>query len=321
MPRGMTGRAVSATIHSRLRDALLSGQPMTYAQLAAAAGCTVRSVRNYLARSREIFGFDVEQRHVPGSHAVVLHAVGSQPPEPAPADLLRSLTAGIRQQLFHVEPSAHASPHRQLPLVVSLRGLPSYSLDHERLLTAWMHACVAEPRQVVRLALATASPAELLVWPVGAVLHNLEGIVLLGLPLDTDAVERVRGLNLDALRTDRDALQLVDRKETGDPAVDLSTIHLAELVDLPFSASPRSPDARLVDVHVRFDPPTAERVRSRWWHKSQSAVLRTDGCLDLEFGPVELGAAAAWAASFGDAVRVIGDKKLRKAVKKRDFVP
>lgn len=320
MPRGTTGRAVSATIHSRLRDALLAGQPMTYAQLAAAAGCTVRSVRNYLARSREIFGFDVEQQHVPGSHAIALRAAGVHADNP-PHDLARSLAHGLRQQLFHIDPAAHQGSQRPLPFVVSMRGLPSYSDEHEKLLAAWLHACVAEPRSVVRLAFADSSVSELLLWPLGAVLHNVEGIVLLGLPLDADSSDRFRAINLDTLRTGGEALALVDRKETGDPAVDLSAINPAELLDLPFSAVPRSPDARTVNVHVRFDPPTAERVRSRWWHKSQSAVLRTDGCLDLEFGPVDLGAAAAWVASYGDAVRVIGDKKLRKAVKKRDFVP
>lgn len=321
MPRGTTGRAVSATIHIRLREALQRGEPMSFAQLAAAAGCTVRSVRNYLARARDIFGFDVEQRRAPGGHVVLVRALVDPLPAAPPAVMRSgSIAERLRDGLFHAEPAG--ATHRSSPsLLVAFRGLPAYTPEHERLLEAWLQACEVEPRRAVRLSLSRPVSAEALLWPLGAVFHNLDGLLLLGLPIDAESPEMVQAIELDAVRTEVEALRPIDRGESGDPSLDFTAIDLRELVDLPFCSGPRRPDTRTVDVHVRFDPSAAERVRSRWWHKGQSAVLRTDGCLDVEFGPVPLGAAAGWVASWGDAVKVVGDKKLRKAVKKRDFAP
>ncbi len=321
MPRGTTGRAVSATIHIRLREALQRGEPMSFAQLAAAADCTVRSVRNYLARARDIFGFDVEQRRAPGGHAVLVRALVDPVPV-APARVMRSgsIAERLRDGLFHADPT-EAARGPSPSLLVAFRGLPAYTTEHERLLEAWLQACEAEPRCAVRLSLSRPASVEALLWPVGAVIHNLDGILLLGLPIEAESPEKVQAIELDAVLTGVEALRLIDRGESGDPALDFTSIDLRELIDLPFCSAPRCSATRTVDVHVRFDPCAAERVRSRWWHKGQSAVLRTDGCLDLEFGPVPLGAAAGWVASWGDAVKVVGDKKLRKAVKKRDFAP
>lgn len=324
MRRGKTGRAVSAAIHSRLRDALVQGEPRTYAQLAEHAGCTIRSVRNYLARSREIFGFAVEQTRVPGTHSVLVRAAGSPAEKPrSQSGFISDLGVSLRERLFHAEPAKRARGDRPAPLVVSFRGIPSYGPDHEAVLESWLAASCQMPRTAVRLRrVAQAGAPEIMLWPLGAVLHNIDGLLLVGLPLEADHAEAVRIINLENVSTEPDAITLVDRRETGEPAVDLNAIELSEIVDLPFCARSVEPDDRTeVHVHVRFDAEVAERMRSRVWHRSQSAVLRTDGSLDVKFGPVDLNAAAAWASSFGRAVRVLGDKKLRKAVKKRSFSP
>jgi hypothetical protein len=319
----MTGRAVSAAIHSRLRDALAQGEPRTYAQLAEHAGCTVRSVRNYLSRSKEIFGFAVEQTRAAGSHSVLVRAAGVPAQVRASPEISSSLVAGLRDRLFHTESATRTPDDRPTCLTVCFRGIPSYSALHEKLLTCWLQACCQVPRSAVRLRVSGRDAApELMLWPLGAVLHNIEGLLLVGLPLEADALDAVRVINLDSVSTDSDAIEWVDRKQTGEPAVDLSAVDLAELIDLPFSACPVGQDSRVaVNVHVRFEAAIANRMRTRVWHRAQTAVLRTDGSLDVKFGPVDLDVAASWVSSFGDAARVVGDKKLRKAVKKRSFCP
>ena len=323
MRRGMTGRAVSASIHSRLHDALMQGEPMTYAQLAQHAGCTVRSVRNYLARSQEIFGFAVEQLRAPGSHAVMVRAKAARPQVARSTDLSALLGAAVRDRLFRTEPPARTSADRRLPLIASFRGIPSYAAEHEKMLGLWLDACSEVPRRAVRLRnRAAASNPEQVLWPLGAVLHNQEGLLLVGLPLEADALDALRVINLENVSTEADAMSCLARSETGEPALDLGALELGELIDLPFSVHPRNADGRpTVQVHVRFEPELAERMRSRLVHRSQAAVLRTDGSLDVKFGPADLNVAACWARSFGKAVQVLGSKKLRKAVKKGGFAP
>ncbi|MCU0692311.1 MAG: WYL domain-containing protein [Polyangiaceae bacterium] len=316
-----TGRAVSAAIHNRLREALTSGEPETYAQLAQRAGCTVRSVRNYLARSQEIFGFDIE-RSRNGGHAVVVRAVGvSRPPSVAPVDdpLLSLERAFCRTLLLgSCDPQA---PAPSQPIFVALRGLPAYSLHHASALRDWLRACQTSPRTAVRLRLQgpTRELAERALWPVGLVFHNVEGLLLIGLPLEADALNAITWIELSTLLDDIGTVCCLDRAATGDPLFDLDHVDVRDLLDLPFCA-PIS-DGALVDVHVRFSADIAPRLRSRVWHRTQRVVLRRDGSVDVRFGPVELAAAASWAASYGAAVRVMGDKRLRKAVKKRNFSP
>jgi hypothetical protein len=323
MRRGKTGRAVSATIHGRLLEALLQGEPKTYAQLAEHAGCTVRSVRNYLERSQEIFGFRVQQSRAPGSHCVLVRAaapaLASRRSSPA---LVDGLAAAVRERLFHLERPAPAQGERPATIIASFRGIPSYGPDHERLLDSWVTACTARPRLAVRLRCPGLEPPECILWPLAAILHNVEGLLLVGLPLEADSLDAVRVVNLERVSTEPGGLALTQRGETGEPAVDLESIDVHELIELPFSARPMRQDGRTdVEVHVRFEPELAERMRNRLWHRGQEAVLRTDGCLDVKFGPVDLDVAASWASSFGSAVRVLGSKKLRKTVKKGRFVP
>jgi hypothetical protein len=323
MRRGKTGRAVSATIHGRLQEALLQGEPKTYAQLATHAGCTVRSVRNYLERSQEIFGFRVEQTRAPGSHSVLVRAAGralaARGSCPAFA---QGLASAVRDRLFHLEHAGGSLGDRSAPIIASFRGIPSYNPDQERLLDGWVGACTKAPRLAVRLRCPGLEPPECTLWPLATILHNLEGLLLVGLPIEADSLDAVRVVNLERVSTEPGGLQVAQRNETGDPAVDLDAVDVYELIDLPFSARPLRQDGRAtVDVHVRFEPEVADRMRNRLWHRSQEAVLRTDGSLDVKFGPVDLDVAASWASSFGGAAQVMGSKKLRKTVKKGRFTP
>ena len=321
--RGLTGRAVSAAIHSRLQQALTSGEPMTYVQLATAGGCTVRSVRNYLARSREIFGFEVEHSRPAGGHAVVVRAVGSQRSS-GDSKLAASLATGLLARLFPDSSAAGqdaASPNACLR--VSLRGMPVYSSHLEAALDTWIQVAAQRPRRAVRLHLAQSDDThhgELMLWPLCAVLHNIDGIRLVGLPIDADHTDALQVVDLQLVRSESDAVQLLEPKDTGDPSVDLSSIDLGDVLDLPFTTRPRSADPKArVDVHVRFSPASAPRLQQQLLHRSQRAVLRTDGSLDIRFGPIDIDVAASWVASFGDSVRVLGDKRLRRVVKKRTF--
>ncbi len=316
--RGTTGRAVSAAIHSRLREALARGEPLTYAQLATEAGCTVRSVRNYLAHSREIFGFDVLQSRAKGVHSVLVRAVGvaSQSPDD---DLIRALAKGLHARLF---PESSNSASGSLALRVSLRGIPVYGSYHESALRTWIAAVEQRPRRAVRLRVKREQHphGELMVWALAAVVHNIHGILLAGLPIDADHADALRVVELEILRPEPDAVQMLERSDTGDPSLDLGAIDLGELLDLPFTTHPKSTDSKqLVNVHLRFSSTCANRLKNKLFHRSQRAVLRTDGTLDVRFGPVDLDTAASWAASFGDSVRVLGDKRLRRAVKKGSF--
>jgi AcrR family transcriptional regulator len=321
MRRGMTGRAVSASIHSRLHEALVRGEPMTYAQLADHAGCTVRSVRNYLARSQEIFGFAVETLRDPDNNSIKVRAKVAAPRPDQPPDHSAWLAAAVRERLFRLEPGARPQSER-LPLLAAFRGIPAYGQEHEKLLGWWLAACRTQPRLAVRLRPRSSTAPDTVLWPVGAVLHNIEGLLLVGLPVEADAAESVRVINLDAVSTEADALVAVGTEETGEPAVDLAAIDMAELLDVPFSVHPRVDEVRpSAKVHVRFEPELAERMGGRVVHRTQSAVLRTDGSLDVKFGPADLSTAAAWARSFGKALRVLGSKKLRKAVKKGSYTP
>lgn len=299
---------------------------MTYAQLAGAAHCTVRSVRNYLARAEQIFGFSVKRTRVKGTHNVLVCPVGIPSPSPPAQDLAGWIGRAMLQKLFVADERHRHSrkPPTQPSMHVAFRGLPAFGAHHQQALIAWVRYCEHRPRQAVRLRLARAAgcASEIALWPVGSVLHNLEGFVLVGVPVAADDPRGTQTLNLGWLADAPDAVCALDPAEIGEPSFDLDRLEVNELIDLPFLGRRVGSDVgHKVNVHVRFNPSFVPRVRDRIWHRTQRCVVKTDGSLDVMFGPVDLGAAASWTASFGAALRVLGDKKLRKAVKKRSFVP
>lgn len=306
--RATTGRAISASIHQRLKDALARGEPLTYQELADLAGCTVRSVRNYLARPTEIFGFPIE-RSRDENNRVVVHAI--VPPDAAPA----STTADPFQQAF-LQALFPGNPSDDTPnVVVALRGLPKYSPQHAAIARRFVQASTTRTF-ALRLRLRD-DPADLVLWPVGVVVHNLAGVVLVGLPYGNEDASQLHAVELSRILDDPDSLEPVP----GTPCSGLEDVTVATAMDLPFCASLPEASTPMTDVHVRFDPSLTNRLRDCIWHQGQQVILRRNGELDVRFGPVPLHLAASWAASFGAGVRVLGGKKLRKAIKKGSFFP
>ncbi len=318
--RATTGRAVSAAIHSRLREALASGKPFTHSQLAEHAGCTVRSVRNYLDRSEEIFGFRVE-RFRDGGHSVLVHAVGLPDPSEAPVlELADSFATALADAWLPHRSGRPAASQALARVLFACRGIPAFTLHQTRALETWTAACSASPLRPHKLRFAgpDQSLAELACWPVAVVFHSIDGVQFVALPLEAEGIEALRTFDLATVDDAPDALTPLDASDVPEPPIDLAAIDLSAVLAAPFSGR-ILPDAPAVHVHVRFSAGYANVVQSRLWHHSQRVVVRRDGSVDVRFGPVPLDAAAGWVASMGRAVELIGDKRLRKAVKKRHF--
>lgn len=311
----MTGRAVSAAIHQRLRQALAKGEPLTYQQLADQAGCTVRSVRNYLARAQDIFGFTVEKSR-DDEHRVVVRAVGLKPPRaPSAKKDLDPFDAALASALFPDDATTSGSRNT---VIVAFRGLPAYGSHQTLVARRWAKAPKSKSSTALRVALRHDS-AEVVLWPIAVVVHNLSGVVLIGAPPDAERPDQIVCLDLASVRDEPDAIE--DAPDALAPGFELEEVVVDDLLDLPFSAHKPNPDEPMTDVHVRFEPVLATTLAHRIWHRSQRVVLRRNGELDVRFGPVPVGLAASWAAGFGAGVRIMGDKKLRKAIKKKSFVP
>ena len=310
--RAMTGRAVSAAIHQSLKDALLQGEPLTYQQLADRAGCTVRSVRNYLARAEEIFGFPIDKSR-DSEHRVVVTAQclpQSQAPASTPSD---PFDGALSRALFPPD-----SPRSHEAVIVAIQGLPSYGKHQEQVAHKWSHA--AQDTEPIAFRLSLRQPQDhIVLWPAVVLVHSNAGVVLVGAPPAAPAPEQLVTLPLTSVANEPDAI--TPAHDALAPAFDVHSVEIEAWIDLPFCGLRPDPREPMVDVHVRFEPSAVGRVLHRFWHRSQRVVLRRDGDLDVRFGPVPLAAAASWAASFGSSLSVLGDKKLRKAVKKRSFVP
>ena len=304
-----TGRTVSAGIVQRLREALTQGEPRSYQQLADHAQCTVRSVRNYLARSSEIFGFDIEATRN-AKHQVLVRALTPTPqPETTSSTTNDPFSSAFLDALF---PATRTTPSRCV--VIALPNMPRYGLHQERIARTWA-ACSRSREQAVRLRIPTLCHSNT-VWSKGVVVHHDAGVVLVGIPCDATSWSQIMSIGLHSVPDEAGLLEEVPKQR---PAW-IDDVSLRDLIDIPFCGAPIS-DEPMVDVHVRFDAKLTEQLRSCVWHRSQQVVLRTDGRLDVRFGPVPLARAASWAASFGSGATIIGTKALRKAVKKRSFSP
>lgn len=308
----MTGRAVSAAIHQRLRDALASGKPHTYQELADIADCTVRSVRNYLARSQDIFGFPI-RRERDSEHRVVVRAVGLESNR-APTSTPDPFGDALLHALFPDEATSRSTP----PIIVAFHDFPSYGTHQRNIARRWAAACASNDRNANVLRLDPMRPAEITLWPICVVVHDIDGIVLVGLAAQDDA-NHVAVVPLSRVVNEPGALRAVEPERLRDRDVESSELLAA--LHLPFRAGTPQPDDIFVDVHVRFDPRLAEALRERRWHPRQRVTMRKSGELDVQFDAVPLRAAASWVSGYGEGVRVVGDKKLRKAVKKSAFLP
>ena len=307
--RATSGRAVSATILQRLQHALAQGRPLTYLELAQQAGCTVRSVRNYLQHAEQLLGFDVEKKR--DRERVLVRAVLSSPSSLPPSSCFRSdaspLDSALSDRLF---PPSTVNPLSCVQ--IAFPNLPHYAEHHARVCQAWIRHAQSRTHALRFLIPTVTSTAPL--WPLGIVVNHHMGIVLIGFPChETDPKNRWT-LELIRLPNESTLWEPIERE-----APDwVKALSVRDLFDSPFCFLSDQED-KTIDVHVRFDASLTERLRHCVWHSSQSVVLRTDGMLDVRFGPVSLAWAASWVSSFGASVTVLGDKKLCKTVKKRSF--
>ena len=308
---------MSAAIHQNLRRVLLAGEPVTYEQLASAAGCTVRSVRNYLARAEEIFGFSIDKTRDAKNRTLVRIKHGSRPGAALdlPADpFARALVA----ELFDRETRQGATPH----VIVSLRGLPSYGPSLEAVARQFEKACGEPPCTVV---LKLAPPGESVAMrPVAVVVHNIFGVLLVGYGVDAQAAPGPVVVPLERVQADPGGLEIVSpsaaQNAPGPPEAAFDASRVRELLGLPFGGWQTAAGEPMTKVHVRFHPAVARHVAARRWHHEQRMQWCEDGSLEVRFGPVALSSAVSWVASFGKCARVRGSKKLKKAVKSRAFM-
>lgn len=308
---------MSAAIHQNLRRVLLAGEPVTYEQLASAAGCTVRSVRNYLARAEEIFGFSIEKTRDAKNRALVRikHSSWSHTaPEPAADPFARAFVA----ELFDREVREAANPH----VIVSLRGLPSYAPQLEAVARQFEKAC-GEPPCTVELKLVR--PGESVAMrPAAVVVHNIFGVLLVGYRVDAQAALGPVVVPLERVQAHPGSLEIVSqsgaRNASALHGMVFDTSSVRELLGLPFGGWQTAAGEPMTNVHVRFHAAVGRYVAARTWHHEQRMDWCEDGSLEVRFGPVALSLAASWVASFGKCARVLGSKKLKKAVKSRAFM-
>jgi len=69
-----------------------------------------------------------------------------------------------------------------------------------------------------------------------------------------------------------------------------------------------------VEVHLRFDPSVAHRLRETVWHRSQQVTELRGGGVELRLTVAGIVEIRPWVLSWGDAVEVLAPAELRRAV-------
>jgi predicted DNA-binding transcriptional regulator YafY len=316
--RETRGRAASAGIVSSLRSELASGRALTYQELAGAAKCTERTVRNYLDDARVVLGFDVER--VRGSdHAIRVRRAG--PPEAAPSidKLARMLAREILRNVFPIAGTQLDSARSDsvVPIVVSIRGAYEYNERHLRTLRRWLQVASATPRRALqfRYDAAESGSGERVVWPVGMVLRDVARVYLAGVPAESTDGRDVRTYALEwIVQTENcPALTVLDQAHSGPQPHRLDEARIEEAIDAPFSMFRPSPD-RSVRVRVRFDAREARYVVGRRWHRRQRITRTKDGGVIVEFGPADRHEVEVWLRGWGDGAKLLSMKAMRRRV-------
>jgi len=311
-------RAASAKVARSLRDALATGRALTYAELASAAGCSERTVRNCLDDAAEVLGFAVER--VRGTdHSMRARRAGAPSGAPKIEQLARALAGELLRNVFPIagtdlEPSGF--PASKL-IVVSIRGAYAYGERHLKVLRQWLQLASSGPHLAARFRYDGADSGEGLrvVWPVGMVLRDVARVYLAGVPAEARDGRDVRTYALESVvfPPSGPALEALDARDSGTPPPRLAEATIAEAIDAPFSMFRPTPD-RSVFVKVSFGPRDARYVRDRRWHRRQRLSPTPDGGVILEFGPADRDEVAAWLRTWGDGARVL---ELRRAKAKQ----
>lgn len=307
------GRSGAAAIIRALKSALSAQQPLTYTELARAAGCCERTVRNYLSMSETALGFEVERST--GTNGVVV--VRRTPEAAGPTsiqDLAHALAYDLLRRVFPVAGTdLEQTPKRRgPPILVFSRGAYQYKEEHLRGLRVWLNAAGASPRQVVRFTYDAASSGlgERIVWPVGVVLSGLSRVYLAGVPVEATGVRDLRTYSLEWVKSKTGgSLALAAEGSACDPPEGLEDVRIEGAINAPFGLYRPTPEDG-VRVRVRFAHKTARYLRNRAWHKGQRVTDLGDGGVQYEFGPADLRDAAAWVLEWGDGIEVLGDEKL-----------
>ncbi|MBV6418705.1 MAG: hypothetical protein CMLOHMNK_03635 [Steroidobacteraceae bacterium] len=305
MPSKASGRSVSAGIVGRLRSALASGRALTYGELAREAGCTERTVRNYLDLAEPALGTAITRERGP-DRVVRVRAAGSDDQTTIEA-LASNLAAQMLRTLFPVAGTSFERPARgsRAQVVVSARGAYRYSERQLRALRAWLRAADERPRVTVRFAYQSFSsgPGERIVWPLGIVVRDLARVYLIGVPAEADDGRDVRSYALERVVVPKrgSAVTVLRGEEAGSPprAIDRAVVEHA--IDLPFSMYPPDTPGSVM-VRVRFSAEQAPYVVGRLWHRNQRFKKLRGGGVELTLGPAERTETEAWVRQWGEAV-------------------
>jgi len=302
-------RSATARISGALRDALLVGRPLTYEELAAAAGCDERTVRNYLrdpgwapdlslTRSRGADG-RVRVRSATPAEQVTFETMAFD----LAHDILRrffpiagtSLDRRGRRSVEHV-------------VAVSVRGAYEYGPLHLGAVRKWL-AAVNQPRRLVSFGYRSLSSetGPRRVWPVGVLIRGMATVYLVGHPSDSRDRRAVRTYALE--RVD-EPVRLLSARESGSAPPHLAKLSASDAGDLPFSIF-RAVGRDGVTAKVRFAATVADQILGRRWHARQRMRRLRDGRVELTFGPVDVEEAAEWVQEWIGEVDVLGDPSFR----------
>jgi proteasome accessory factor B len=75
------------------------------------------------------------------------------------------------------------------------------------------------------------------------------------------------------------------------------------------------PQGRIYHVKLRFLPMVARNVAEVHWHSTQTIIYNSDGSITAEFRVDGLGEITWWILGYGDQVRVLEPKTLRKKIR------
>jgi hypothetical protein len=286
---------------------------MTYEELAQAARCTARSVRNYLDDARRTIGAPVER--VRGADRTVRVLLRASEESVTIEHIGRTLAREMLRGIFPVAGTAleRSGKPPRTQVVVAVRGAYQYDELHMRALRRWLDASQARPRRAARFTYAGRETRERVVWPVGIVVRDLARVYLAGVPEEADDGRDVRTYALERVLVRGAGVrgpQVLSGSSAGVPPDGVDSARIVDAIDLPFSIYP--PDVDGVMVHVRFTPDQARYVEGRLWHVTQRVRRLHDRSLDVRFGPANLDEAAAWVRQWGDGASTIGDERLRR---------
>jgi WYL domain len=300
-----SGRVASASFVVALRDALANGRPSTYRQLAERAGCTERTVRNYLAHADDTLGFKIRRtrgtdhavrvyRHEEASGAALFEKLG------------RALAWEVLRNVFPLSGTALESPRNTLSnlITVSTRGTYRYGEKHLSVLRRWLTLASSRPRRAVRFGYESADGVVSVreAWPVGMVLRDAARVFLAGVPAEATDGRTAHTYALEFVDLSKTpALEPLDGRASGQPPPRLDNATVADFIDAPFSMF--RPDAdRSVRVRASFTPAAARYVRNRDWHAKQSFKTLSNGGVELSFGPAHRAEVESWLRGWGKDV-------------------